>query len=239
MDDLEQRIEAVNAALERGDLERAATELKACDLDRLLQSKSVSPRLKAVLDRTLEAAHRARAMREAELLKLAAEQRSRLAKDADEKLARAGIALRLAGRGDHAIIVALMKSLFDEVAPGAPAEESKRLVDADIALALTLPDVRIVLAEQSGAAIGVARVDISTAFPTFRMREDKRCGYIDQMFVQRGFRKLGLGKRMLGMCEEWLRERGIPYCMLHAAPNALTFYGPLGYQTTRELFKKL
>ena len=147
--------------------------------------------------------------------------------------------LRLAGSGDRALIVELMSELFDEVAPGAPAAESKRFLEEDIARALSSPVVRIVLAFRDGLACGVARVDIGVHSPPFRLRVDHRSGYIDQMFVRPAFRKQRLGDKLLAACEAWLRSEGVSHCLLHAAPAALKFYSSRGYASTRELFKKL
>ncbi len=147
--------------------------------------------------------------------------------------------LRLADAGDRALIVELMAELFDEVAPGAPAVESKKFLDDDIARALSSPLVRIVLAFRDGQPAGVARVDIGVHSPPFRLRADHRSGYVDQMFVRPQFRKQKLGERLLSICEEWLRAQGVSHCLLHAAPAALKFYSTRGYASTRELFKKL
>jgi len=146
---------------------------------------------------------------------------------------------RVATEADRALVVTLLHELFEEIAPGAVGDESKRLIDGDTKAALASADVRIFLLEMDGQAAGLARADFSSAFTVFRLREDKRGGYVDQMFVRRAHRKQKLGKALLLLCENWLRERGATHCLLHAAPNAQGFYAQRGYQSTRELFKKL
>lgn len=152
------------------------------------------------------------------------------------------IAIRLANQdepSDHGVVVALLGELVAELGSDVGAEEVLVRLDADIAQALASDDVCIFLAESDGTAVGLARGDILHDDPVFRLRAENRCGYVDQMFVRVGHRSRGLGKRLLKQCEAWFRERGIGHCLLHAAPKAAQFYARLGYQTNREMFRKL
>jgi GNAT superfamily N-acetyltransferase len=239
-DELERRIQALNDAIEKSDFERASRELKACDLDQLIKSQSVSPRVRGMIDRALGVAVRVRAAKEAELKRVDAEVRARNALAYDDKpAAPPAFLFRAAAPSDQPTVIALLQELFDEVAPGEIAAQSKTHLERDISAALAAPHVRIFLAEHGREPAGLLRVDVLTIFPTFRLREDHRCGYVDQMFVRPAFRNRKLGRQLMQLCEEWVRGQGVAYCMLHAAHKALGFYTAGGYQSTRELFKKL
>jgi GNAT superfamily N-acetyltransferase len=140
---------------------------------------------------------------------------------------------------DHRTVVNLLGELVDELGPTAQVGRVKDLLDADIATALATANVRIFLAMLEGEAIGLSRGDILTQDPIFRLREDQRCGYIDQMFVRPAYRDRGVGAKLLALCEQWFRDQGLGHCILHAAPKAVRFYARIGYQPNREMFKRL
>lgn len=146
---------------------------------------------------------------------------------------------RVATPQDHQAVVDLLGELVDELGPDEMADRVKPLLYEDIRIALRSPNIRIFLAEIGGEPVGLSRGDVITADPIFRLRDDHRCGYIDQMFVRQAYRDLGLGGRLLRLCEDWFREQSIGHCLLHAAPKAVRFYARVGYQPNREMFKKL
>ena len=147
--------------------------------------------------------------------------------------------VRVAGPADHAQVVALLEELFDEIAPPEDRASCKQALGPDIAQALASPDARLFLAEHQGQLIALVRVDVLSNTAAFRLRADRRCGYIDQMVVRPAWRRRAVGRQLMQLCEGWLRQQGVSHCMLHAAPKALSFYTRAGYQSTRELFKKL
>lgn len=147
--------------------------------------------------------------------------------------------LRVATDADHAIVVTLIAALVDELGPADVASRVIERLDDDVRRALVSPAVRIFLAEADGRAIGLGRADVLTADPIFRLRDDHRCGYVDQMYVITAYRDRGLGTKLLACCEAWFRSQGIGHALLHAAPKAQSFYARLGYQPNRELFKRL
>lgn len=149
------------------------------------------------------------------------------------------ISIRVATPSDCAIVVELLAELVEELGPGEMADRVKPLLDGDIAAALDAPNVRIFIAEVDGQPVGLSRGDVLTADPIFRLREDHRCGYVDQMYVRPAHRDRGLGAVLLRRCEDWFRELGVGHCLLHAAPKAVRFYARVGYQPNREMFKKL
>ena len=53
------------------------------------------------------------------------------------------------------------------------------------------------------------------------------------------FRNQGFGKKLLSLCEQWLKEQGITCSLLHAAQKATSFYKLQNYDDNREFFKWL
>lgn len=146
---------------------------------------------------------------------------------------------RVATVEDHAVVVQMLRELVDELGPMDSVGRIKVLLDDDIHAALASPNVRIFLAAYDQQVVGLSRGDVLTEDPIFRLRDDHRCGYVDQMFVRPGHREHGIGAQLLRLCEDWFREQGIGHCILHAAPKALRFYAREGYMPNREMFKRL
>ena len=149
------------------------------------------------------------------------------------------ISYRLAEDRDHRVMVDLMVELIDELGPHDSARDIKSRLDEDIRLALSSPQVVIFLALNGDEVIGLSRGDVLTQDPIFRLRSDHRCGYIDQMYVKTEYRRQQIGAQLLTLCENWFRDQGIGHCILHAALRAIRFYARAGYQSNREMFKKL
>ena len=146
---------------------------------------------------------------------------------------------RIAMPSDQKSVVQLLSDLIDELGPKEWAEQLKAHLPADIQKALASEQVRIFLAELHGEVVGLSRADVLSQDPIFRMRDDHRCGYVDQMYVRKEHRSRGLGAELLVRAEEWFRALGIGFAILHAAPRAVQFYANSGYQPNREMFKRL
>lgn len=149
------------------------------------------------------------------------------------------VSYRVAGADDRRLVVSLLAELVEELGPAETASQIKKRLDEDIRIALNAPDVRIFLAEHDAGVVGLSRADILMMDPIFRLRDDRRCGYVDQMFVRPAFRDAGIGSHLMTLCEDWFRARGIGHSLLHAAPRAVRFYAREGYQPNREMFKRL
>ena len=149
------------------------------------------------------------------------------------------VTYRVADATSYDDVVRLLCELVDELSPDDNAAQIKAMLHDDIREAFQMPNVRIFLAELNGEVIGLSRGDVLTNDPIFRLREDNRCGYVDQMFVRAGYRDRGIGAILLRMLEDWFREQGVGHSVLHAAPKAVRFYARIGYQPNREMFKKL
>ena len=123
--------------------------------------------------------------------------------------------------------------------PKKPPERIKMRLDEDVRAALNSGRVCIILAQHQEEVIGLSRGDILCTDPIFRLRDDNRCGYVDQMFVKPSYRGQRIGARLLQRCEDWFRAQGVKHSVLHAAPRAVRFYAARGYLPNREMFKRL
>lgn len=140
---------------------------------------------------------------------------------------------------DHATVVALMTELVAELDPGPSGQRIAAMLPEDMHVALVSRDICIFIAWDDGAPVGLSRGDILGQDPIFRLREERRCGYVDQMYVQPSYRDAGVGQALLACCEQWFRQMGLRHALLHAAPRAVRFYARCGYQPNREMFKEL
>ena len=140
---------------------------------------------------------------------------------------------------DAPIVTNLFLELTEELGPPENAERLAPLIPEDIELALKSENSAIFLALDDERPIGFARADILSDDPIFRLRENQRCGYIDQMFIQKAYRKRDLGAQLLKLCENFFREKELSFVLLHSAPKAVRFYARAGYHANREMFKKL
>lgn len=146
---------------------------------------------------------------------------------------------REATLADKDVVYELMTELIRELSSDTNVNEFLSRLEADIDLALSRDDIVFILAELGGEVIGLARGDILYQDPIFRLRSETRCGYIDQMYVRPKHRRAGVGGGLLSQCERWLRSKGLTHVLLHAAIRAVRFYAARGYQSNREMFKKL
>ena len=140
---------------------------------------------------------------------------------------------------DQAVVVTLMNELVKELDPSEAGERIIALMPHDIAQALASPNVQIFIAWDEAQAVGLSRGDILLNDPIFRLRDNPRCGYVDQMYVRPGYRDHSVGERLLQCCEQWFKQQGVQHVLLHAAPKAVRFYARCGYQPNREMFKEL
>tara|TARA_Y100001934_G_C12291649_1_gene745149 strand:+ start:674 stop:1126 length:453 start_codon:yes stop_codon:yes gene_type:complete len=146
---------------------------------------------------------------------------------------------RVALKADQPLLVELMTELVTELSPAEGAHSVIQRLDNDVSRGIQAESTEFFIAECQGQTAGLARADILFEDPIFRMREDHRCGYVDQMYVRTGFRKRGIGRELLLQCERWFRSKGIGHCLLHASLNAVGFYAKNDYKPNRQMFKKL
>ena len=149
------------------------------------------------------------------------------------------IQYREATKDDRDVVYELMTDLIGELSSEANIREFLSKLSNDIDIALERDDIVFILATLEDEVIGLARADILYQDPIFRLRSETRCGYIDQMYVRPKHRRGGIGGGLLSQCERWLRGQGLTHVLLHAAIRAVRFYAARGYQSNREMFKKL
>ena len=149
------------------------------------------------------------------------------------------IVYRQASAADVGPCTTLLEELIDEIAAVQDAPALKAALPADMRAGLGNAQVVVFLAEVDGLAVGLSRGDILCDDPTFRLRPDRRCGYIDQMYVQAPYRDRGVGQALLALCEQWFGQQGVRQVLLHAAPKAVRLYARLGYMPNRQMYKNL
>jgi GNAT superfamily N-acetyltransferase len=107
---------------------------------------------------------------------------------------------------------------------------------------VTDPSWAVFVAEDSGRLVGVVDAFVATELDD-RMRNARRFGRIDNLFVVEGRRGEGLGDQLLDAAETWAREQGLAEMELEVwefAGAALKTYGFRGYRTIeRRLAKRL
>ena len=145
---------------------------------------------------------------------------------------------REAGIDDKPIVYELMQELIKELSSDSSVKEFLEKLETDIDIALSRDDIVFILAELGDEVIGLARGDILYQILS-SITSETRCGWYDQMYVRPKHRRGGVGGGLLSQCERWLRSKGLTHVLLHAAIRAVRFYAARGYQSNREMFKKL
>ncbi|MDR5696780.1 MAG: GNAT family N-acetyltransferase [Armatimonadota bacterium] len=143
--------------------------------------------------------------------------------------------VRDADRADLARIVDAwgeLARLHERTHPAfALSQTWRRAYEEYLAALLGREDTLVVVAESGGQLAGVAIGRITTLPPFFRHR---RRGFIQDVYTREGYRRRGVGRRMIERIEQWLRDRGIRRAELTVAvPNreAEAFWERMGYRT--------
>lgn len=96
--------------------------------------------------------------------------------------------------------------------------------------------------QEDGQVIGWGVLVVEEG-PVFVTEEERRYGYITELFVNEAARGLGVGQALIAACEEEARARGLRQIMigaLSANRRAMDIYGRAGYRPyTAELRKYL
>ncbi len=71
----------------------------------------------------------------------------------------------------------------------------------------------VFVAEKEGRIIGHIMLEIKLMPPVY---EIDREGFVDELFVKEGFRRQGVGTRLLEEGEKWARKKGMRQFSLHA-----------------------
>lgn len=97
---------------------------------------------------------------------------------------------------------------------------------------------RVLVAEVGGKPVGFVYVKLFK-IPRPLPEEDITLGYVEELHVDKHFRKKGLGSELLSASEKWLREKGADLIRLEASEDALGFFLKKGYipsHLERELY---
>jgi len=99
---------------------------------------------------------------------------------------------------------------------------------------------RIFVAELDGRAVGWA-VFVEDTAPLYVIEDERRTGWVSELFVEEGARGTGLGRALLAACEKEAGERGIKALMIgvHARnERARKVYADAGFGPYIQHLKK-
>lgn len=136
--------------------------------------------------------------------------------------------VRAARAADLDAMVRLLAALFSLEPDFVPDATRQR---RGLAMLLGDPRATILVAEQDGAVVGMATVQlvVSTA-------EGDLAGLVEDVIVEERLRGGGIGRRLVEAIEEWARARNATRLqLLTEADNepALKFYERVGWRPTR------
>jgi GNAT superfamily N-acetyltransferase len=101
-------------------------------------------------------------------------------------------------------------------------------------------DSAIFVAEIDGRAAGLAEVSVREPEPN-PLRVTRRYAHVQSLAVSRGFRRHGVGARLIEAAQHWAEERGAAEMQLDLwefAAGPLPFYEALGYRTLKRTMVK-
>jgi ribosomal protein S18 acetylase RimI-like enzyme len=98
----------------------------------------------------------------------------------------------------------------------------------------------VFIAEQNGAAVGWA-VFLIEHDAIYIVEDERRTGYIAELFVQESARGTGLGKALIRTCESHARASGLKVLMIGVLPKnarARAVYRAAGFTPYSEQLRK-
>jgi len=99
----------------------------------------------------------------------------------------------------------------------------------------------ILIAEDQGAhPLGWAAAH-ETEEDIYVVAEQRRVGYLAELYIVEGARGLGVGRKLIAECETWARRRGLPIITIGVLPKntrAFTLYERSGYDPYATLLRK-
>jgi GNAT superfamily N-acetyltransferase len=140
-----------------------------------------------------------------------------------------GIAVRLAGEVDLAIVTALRRAWNEEQAGGPvddPAFERgfAQWWDAERATRTFF------LVELNGIAVGMANVKRYERMPVAGRASGGWWGYVGNVFVLAEHRNEGVGRALMDELIAWAGPAGMEHLRLSPSPLSQSFYRRLGFQ---------
>ncbi len=144
--------------------------------------------------------------------------------------------IRNARSEDYAALCALWKAVDDlhaRLLPGYFKRSARPPRRRDeVERLLRAPDEALLVAEaEEGRVVGLVHVQIYDT-PAVAMMVPKRRAHIDNLVVDEGQRRQGIGSRLLDAAADWARGRGAEDLLLtvwEGNDDALRFYEKLGF----------
>ena len=121
---------------------------------------------------------------------------------------------------------------FDRQRFMAPGESSDEGYAWFLGTQLGDDDVVVLVAERNDAVVGYVYAGLE---PQSWKELREACGFIHDVVVEQGGRRVGIATALIAAATEWLRERGAPRVMLWTAQRndgAQRFFERLGFRRT-------
>jgi GNAT superfamily N-acetyltransferase len=138
----------------------------------------------------------------------------------------AGVVVRRARADDEATVWPLVEAFAVTATP------SRAGFEGAFRGALTRPDVRVLVAEESGVVVGYLLAQLE---PTFFA--DGPVAWVQEVMVAEGRRGSGVGRALVRAAEAWAREAGAVSVSL-ASRRAGGFYEALGYVASATFYQR-
>ncbi len=107
--------------------------------------------------------------------------------------------------------VRLLKQHADLDPYFVPVKNINKLYQKFLERCLDSKDYLFLVAEENGKLAGYAVGEIQTRAAVFKISEN---GYINDVFVDEEFRKLGIAKKFLSELKKWFKDKNIKYVEL-------------------------
>jgi ribosomal protein S18 acetylase RimI-like enzyme len=91
------------------------------------------------------------------------------------------------------------------------------------------------LAQGPRGPVGSALGWIYQWYPSPMYPENRKVGYLFNVFVAEGFRRQGLARRLVEDCIGWLKSCGARKITLHTSEKGRSLYASLGFQEGNEM----
>lgn len=97
-----------------------------------------------------------------------------------------------------------------------PADIADKIYRKFLESCLNSEDKLLLVADIKGKVVAYAAGEIQTRSPIFKIKEN---GYINDIFVEKEFRKLGIARKFLTEFKEWFISKNIEYVELSVLAN--------------------
>ena len=147
--------------------------------------------------------------------------------------------IRVADTRDLEAIVSMLEELVADKIPRRARARYLKTMREEQKRMLLEPTAVWFVAQREKVLVGCARATVHEQHPLLAYLERRDYGYVFGVFVKKSERRTGTGKKLLGRCESWLRERGARWAFLHSTIDGIPFYEALDYEPSLEFGKRL